>query len=30
MQMILPFQKSESRINTANEIINYYEQKSKS
>ena len=28
MQMILPFQKSESRIKTANEIINYYEQKS--
>ena len=28
MQMILPFQKSESRINTANEIINYYEKKS--
>ena len=27
MQMILPFQKSEARIKTANEIINYYEQK---
>jgi len=27
IQMILPFQKSESRIKTANEIINYYEQK---
>ena len=27
MQMILPFQKSESRIKIANEIINYYEQK---
>lgn len=25
IQMILPFQKSEPRIKTANEIINYYE-----
>ncbi len=28
MQMILPFQKSEARIKVANQIINYYEQKS--
>jgi hypothetical protein len=28
MQMILPFQKSEARIEVANQIINYYEQKS--
>jgi hypothetical protein len=28
VQMILPFQKSEARIEVANQIINYYEQKS--
>ena len=28
IQMILPFQKSEARIEVANQIINYYEQKS--
>ena len=28
IQMILPFQQSEARIEVANQIINYYEQKS--